>query len=329
MDYSIENNQKNLIKRFIIVYFLFFFINLLIEIKILFKIHYLSISFFITIVPNIILVFCYFRVNLLMKIPFRLLVNTVSVILFLFLYITDILFFFPFTISHIIFYLAFPSGFYIVNTLKQTIIYTAIITVLLVSMILFCIHYSDSINIFIFQSGTSDSIRIIRDTLPIIVTVSTILLHYFYMINKVKIESYLESKSNLRNLSIEQSNKTVKEKNLEILYNRIINALESDRLYLDPYFSLDDLTENLNSNKTYISNALNKIGKTNFYEIVNRYRIKDVVNNLDNGNYKAFKIIHLSKKAGFLYQPHFNRAFKKYTGMSPTEYIKSLEKEGK
>ncbi|MCF2221500.1 AraC family transcriptional regulator [Chryseobacterium sp. PS-8] len=328
MNYDLKENQRIFIKRYIIVYTAFFSINALIELKIYYQTHYLNLSLYVYLIPLLLHLFFFFNINLLMKISFRLLVNLVCVIMFLLLYIVSFFYFFPFRPSYATFYLAFPTSLYMVNTLKQTILSTIVIFTLLGLQIFFC-FYSESSDIFILHKEMSGPGKFVQEALPIIVTFTIVALNYFYIINKTKIETYLNSQSQIVNLSSEQNNKTQREKKLEILYSEIITALEADKLYLDPYFSLDDLTEHLNSNKTYISNALNKIGETTFYEIVNQYRIKNVINNLNSGNHKAFKIIHLSKKAGFLHQPQFNKAFKKETGMSPTEYIRSLENVGR
>lgn len=57
--------------------------------------------------------------------------------------------------------------------------------------------------------------------------------------------------------------------------------METDRLYLNPLLSLNDLAMAAGTNKTYISSFINRGGKT-FYDYVNEYRISEACRIIDS-----------------------------------------------
>lgn len=107
--------------------------------------------------------------------------------------------------------------------------------------------------------------------------------------------------------------------------NKIKLYMENKKPYLDPDFSITKMSDHLRIPTRYLSQALNEIYKLNFYHFVNSYRIQDAQERLlqeeshQNGN-TILKIIYDS---GFNSKSAFNRAFKKHTGLTPSEFRKN------
>lgn len=108
------------------------------------------------------------------------------------------------------------------------------------------------------------------------------------------------------------------------LYDKIISFFETEKPYQDPEFNIKKLAKLVDSNSTYVSKALNKIGNKKFNQLVNEYRINRVLNELDKNMHHRFTLEHIYKEAGFSQQSTFNRIFKEKTGVTPSEYIESL-----
>lgn len=104
-----------------------------------------------------------------------------------------------------------------------------------------------------------------------------------------------------------------------------MQCMEHNQSYKNTNYSITDLAKEVNSNRTYVSNALNKANK-NFYDLINEFRIKYILENLNENLHKKNSIKFIYHQAGFNHQTTFNKAFKKETGCSPTEYVKSLER---
>lgn len=123
--------------------------------------------------------------------------------------------------------------------------------------------------------------------------------------------------------TVYQENNTENEKD-KALYDKIITFFENQKPYQDSEFNIKKLAEFVDSNSTYVSKALNKIGNKKFNQLVNEYRINQVLDELENQMHHRFTLEHIYKEAGFSQQSTFNRIFKEKTGVTPSEYIESL-----
>jgi AraC-like DNA-binding protein len=112
----------------------------------------------------------------------------------------------------------------------------------------------------------------------------------------------------------------------ENLYAEIIQYMQDEKPYRDPEFTINLLSKTLKTNATYASRALNQAGNKTFHSLINEYRVNEVKNELTNGAYKKFTMEHIFSKAGFRQQSTFNRIFKEFTGMTPSEFIETKER---
>lgn len=110
------------------------------------------------------------------------------------------------------------------------------------------------------------------------------------------------------------------EKTVEEYVDKIIYILEKDKIYRDPDLSLKTLSHKLSIPAYLISQVINvKTGK-NFFDLINGYRIEDAKSRLTNPRTRDQKILKIAHDAGFNNLSAFNRVFKKFTRMTPTEF---------
>jgi AraC-like DNA-binding protein len=106
--------------------------------------------------------------------------------------------------------------------------------------------------------------------------------------------------------------------NLSNLYITVLRRIESEKLYLNPEFSMQVLSELVNRRQRYVSQALSEVGKTSFPNLVNNFRINEARRLIaDNPN---ITVIEIMEKTGFGSRQNFNRSFKQATGFTPSEY---------
>lgn len=106
----------------------------------------------------------------------------------------------------------------------------------------------------------------------------------------------------------------------ETLAREIQELIETEKLYLDPAFTLDSLASRMAINRFYLSRAINQhIGKK-FNDYVNAFRIREAVRLLSNPSSADLSIDHIAAQSGFNDRKSFYRVFKKLTGLSPSEY---------
>jgi len=101
---------------------------------------------------------------------------------------------------------------------------------------------------------------------------------------------------------------------------RITEIMEHEKPYLKSDFSLQDLCSILQVNRRKVSYVLNEVMGKNFYGIVNEYRVKEAQHLLLSDEASQLKIEALGEMVGFQSKSSFNACFKKYTGLTPSEY---------
>ena len=106
--------------------------------------------------------------------------------------------------------------------------------------------------------------------------------------------------------------------NLSNLYLDVLRRIEHDKLYLDPLFSLQELSEKIKRSPRYISQAISEAGNTNFPNLLNGFRINET-RRLIAGN-QQITIHEIIEKTGVRSRQSFHRNFKAATGFTPKEY---------
>ncbi|WP_282161498.1 helix-turn-helix domain-containing protein [Ulvibacterium marinum] len=110
---------------------------------------------------------------------------------------------------------------------------------------------------------------------------------------------------------------------LNSITDRLESLMRVEKIYLNEKLSLNDVAQNLEVNPKYLSMILNNsIGKS-FYEYVNTFRIEEVKNLMIDPVNRNITIEAIANKAGFNSKSSFNTMFKKVTGMTPKEFMKS------
>lgn len=190
-------------------------------------------------------------------------------------------------------------------------------------------------------SRTEEMIQNISTFVAVIFSIFFI-LHYLKILNKIKQDTLLikrdeeipsgkeilepETAFSENNLADNIEIQAEYSDKFDELYQRIITCIEDNKVWQDSDFSINQLVEMLSSNRTYISRALKEKGKTNFNNLLNTYRIRQVLQDFENLEHKNYKISFIYKRAGFSYQASFNRVFKQITGYTATEYLKHKNK---
>ena len=106
------------------------------------------------------------------------------------------------------------------------------------------------------------------------------------------------------------------------LYNDLLELMEQEKIFLNNKLTIEDVAKKLNTNRTYLSQIINEKTDTNFNNFINKYRIKEAQLRLLDDENKSYSIEGIAQTVGFSSKSTFNGAFKKYTGLTPSEYIK-------
>jgi AraC-like DNA-binding protein len=99
-------------------------------------------------------------------------------------------------------------------------------------------------------------------------------------------------------------------------------VMVQDKLFLDSALNIEKLAAKINTPMQYLSQAINQYRAMNFYELIASYRI-EYAKILLRAEPKK-NIMNIAMDAGFNAKSTFNQTFKKFTGMTPSEFKKRL-----
>jgi AraC-like DNA-binding protein len=103
--------------------------------------------------------------------------------------------------------------------------------------------------------------------------------------------------------------------------------MQQDSLYLDSKLTLPLLARTMETTPHYLSQAINgQLGK-NFFDFVNEYRIEEAKRRIQKADAGRMNVFAIALDSGFSSKSAFYTAFKRYTGMTPSEYKQKLTVE--
>jgi AraC-like DNA-binding protein len=126
------------------------------------------------------------------------------------------------------------------------------------------------------------------------------------------VEKEKERRSYLTNIDKEKLNKNI---------DKLISLEE---IYTDEHLTLKKLAARANVSIHQLSEFINEYYQKNYTTFINEYRIKKAKKLLtENNNYT---ILAIAYEVGFHSKSAFNNAFRKITGLTPSEYKSSMQK---
>lgn len=108
------------------------------------------------------------------------------------------------------------------------------------------------------------------------------------------------------------------------LMARFQHLMIDQQAYLQPRLTLDDVAEQLSSNKTYVSKLVNNNYNLGFPELINTLRINYAEQYIIN--HREARQDEIATACGFLSASSFNTIFKKVKGITPKVWIASIDK---
>ena len=114
--------------------------------------------------------------------------------------------------------------------------------------------------------------------------------------------------------------------------SRILDKLmefEQSDLFVDSRMSLSYLASYLGTNTITLSKIINTFKEMNFNDYINGLRIRYIIDRIKNEpQFEQYKISYLAEVSGFSSHSIFSKAFKKSTGVTPSQFLDYLKEEG-
>ncbi|MFK7811919.1 MAG: helix-turn-helix domain-containing protein [Maribacter sp.] len=128
-------------------------------------------------------------------------------------------------------------------------------------------------------------------------------------------------------VSSSQTLKLLPEEELNLLKSKLNDVLTQEKPYLEQEITLSSLAKRIGTTDKKLSVILNHSLNISFYDFINRYRVEEVKEKLTLEEYDKYSLLGIAYSCGFNSKSSFYRAFKKETGISPTDYKKKQTSE--
>lgn len=152
------------------------------------------------------------------------------------------------------------------------------------------------------------------------ITLSAII--YFIGYNSISIPEIFTTESlNGSQAKYEKSSLSPEQKSA--LNKSLTHFMEMEKPYLNQVLKLSDLANLLSVSPNHLSQFLNQELKTNFYDLINYYRVEEAKKRLSDPRNANYTILSIAYDSGFSSKASFNRIFKKHTGTTPSNFNKS------
>ncbi|RYC70308.1 helix-turn-helix domain-containing protein [Spirosoma sordidisoli] len=124
----------------------------------------------------------------------------------------------------------------------------------------------------------------------------------------------------------EDRNATLLPPDLSDRLTKLLDYMAAEKPYLDPDLSLADLARRLHTNPVILSQVINTGTGKNFNDFINEYRVDEFKRQVRDPATTHLSFLGLALNCGFNSKATFNRAFRKFTGTSPGEFLNELKK---
>lgn len=165
-----------------------------------------------------------------------------------------------------------------------------------------------------FNGGLSIIIVFLYNTFICLWFINYLKTNYAKLKNKnVETKIYFNKKTN--------NNKKLPLNKIDKIINDVNCEIKNNKHFLKQNYSLSDLEKEMKINRIYLSKAMNYYGIT-FNDLINHCRIKEAKILLENK--QNLTIEHIAYSVGYKSKTTFNTHFKKILGLTPKEYIRTM-----
>lgn len=104
------------------------------------------------------------------------------------------------------------------------------------------------------------------------------------------------------------------------ILEKVHQLFEQEKIYLDSNLTIESLATKIGCNRQTLSHCINQYMECTFPTMLNRYRVNEAVRLLTSSKTMNYKMESISSMCGYNNRQVFHSAFKKETGLTPSEF---------
>ncbi len=112
---------------------------------------------------------------------------------------------------------------------------------------------------------------------------------------------------------------------LDQLKRKLESQMERQKPYTNPKLTINELATKVQIQPYILSRVINEGYDKNFFDFINFYRVEEFKKRVRDPRFKNYTLLAIAFEVGFNSKTAFNRAFKKITNQSPSEYFNNEE----
>jgi len=113
---------------------------------------------------------------------------------------------------------------------------------------------------------------------------------------------------------------TLQEEDKYNILSKVEKEMGTNKYYLSNLASLEGLSKIIANSKHHVSQVINEKLHMNFFELLAKYRVEEAKRIILADEDRKVTIEDLADRVGYNSKSSFNTAFKKFTGMTPSEF---------
>src|SRR5204862_256995 len=102
------------------------------------------------------------------------------------------------------------------------------------------------------------------------------------------------------------------------IQQKLILLMEEKKLYADTLVSLSKVAKNIGEPAYMVSQVINERMGYSFYDWIAKYRVEEAQRLLSDSKTACYTIEQIAEEVGYNSKSAFNKAFKKFSGKTPS-----------
>lgn len=165
------------------------------------------------------------------------------------------------------------------------------------------------------------------DGLFLSLSIFVILIGYFGLKQKVIFSGDTENEQVfIEETKVKYASSRLTEAEANQFMDKLNNFMVSEKPYLNPNLTLQQLASELGISTHYLSQIINEKFNLNFFDFINQFRVEEFKVKIGDPKFENYSFLGIAFDCGFNSKSAFNRIFKKFTNLTPSQYKASVSR---